>query len=162
MRLNCCLLQQGSGGGNLYVLTQDSQAGDLNILVQLTTPPSPAQASLHTHKPTTHTQDQLTSTMKRSTSIFLSLAQLAAVVSALDTRADPQLDCYRFDAVVEHKNTFNSKGACSEECVGSGHSVIALRGPGCMCLDSLPSEDKKVDASECDEPCPGYVLQTCE
>ena len=100
--------------------------------------------------------------MKQSTGLLLSLGQLAAVGSALDIRADVKLECFALDAVVEHKDPFNARGACSYECVNSGHSVMALRGQDCVCLDSLPSDDKKVDPSECNEPCPGYGLETCE
>lgn len=99
--------------------------------------------------------------MKNSVSFLLALGQLAAVGHALDTRATAELECFAFDAVDEQTLDFNSYSACAEQCRDAEQSVFAVRASGCFCIDSLPSNDKKADPSECDEPCPGYMLQTC-
>lgn len=102
--------------------------------------------------------------MKSYVSVLLALGQLAAVGHTLDTRADAkdQTKCYKLGAAVEHTTEFNSNAACSEDCVEEGHTFFALRGSACMCLDSMPSDDKKADESKCDVPCPGYGLYPCE
>lgn len=102
--------------------------------------------------------------MKLSTSLLLSIGHLAAVGHALDTRSEIETECYAFDGVKETNIQFNSYAACAEECHGvdAGNFVYALRGSGCMCLDSLPPDDKKVDASECNVLCPGYMKHICE
>ncbi|KAI7778484.1 hypothetical protein LA080_002088 [Diaporthe eres] len=101
--------------------------------------------------------------MKLNISLLLSLGQLAAAGQTLDVRKDgSETQCYVFDAVDnEHTLAFNTFSACAEECLQSDQFVIAMRESGCFCLDSLPPDDKKVDASECTEPCPGYALNTC-
>lgn len=97
--------------------------------------------------------------MKQSTKIFFSIAALGQTLGVM---ADVTLDCYSFDAVAEVSLAFNTPSACSSHCADAGHSVFAARGEGCFCLDTLPSNDKKVDASKCNEACPGYALDTCK
>lgn len=100
--------------------------------------------------------------MKLNIYLLLSLGQLAIASPNLDVR-DVETECYSFDAVDDERMLdFNTYSACSEECGPLGKFVIAMRGSACFCLDSLPADDKKVDASKCDEPCPGYMLHTCE
>lgn len=100
--------------------------------------------------------------MKLNISLFLSLGQLAAAGQTLSIR-DAETECYSFDAVDDERTLdFNTYSACAYECAETNQFVIAMRGSGCFCLDTLPPHDKKVDASECDEPCPGYGLHTCE
>lgn len=101
--------------------------------------------------------------MKFNISLFLSLCQLAAAGQTLDIRDGTDTQCYVFDAVDnEHTLEFNTYSACAEECLKSDQFVIGMRESGCLCLDSLPPDDKKVDASECTVPCPGYMLHICE
>lgn len=101
--------------------------------------------------------------MKLNISLLLSLGQLAAAGQTLDIRDGTETQCYVFDAVDNERTlAFNSFAACAEECLKSDQFVIGMRVSGCFCLDSLPPDDKKVDASECTEPCPGYGRQVCE
>ncbi|KAJ0115211.1 hypothetical protein J7T55_001621 [Diaporthe amygdali] len=96
--------------------------------------------------------------MKQNTKLFFSIVALGQTLGVM---ADVTLDCYSFDAVAEVSLAFNTPSACSSHCADAGHSVFAARGEGCFCLDTLPSNDKKVDASKCNEACPGYALETC-
>lgn len=98
-------------------------------------------------------------TMKHSFTAFLSLAVLSQTLGVL---ADDAVDCYAIDAVNETSLTFNSLNLCASHCGEAGHSVFAARGPLCSCLDTLPSNDKKRDASQCNVACPGYALENCE
>lgn len=101
--------------------------------------------------------------MKLNIGLLLSLGQLAAAGQALDTRDGTDTQCYVFDAVDNERTLdFNTFSACAEECLKSDQFVIAMRISGCFCLDSMPPDDKKVDASECTEPCPGYARHICE
>lgn len=136
---------------------------DHQCLTHATATPYPTQASLHTQKSLTHTQDHpIVSTMKLNICLLLSLGQLAIAGQTLDVR-DVETECYTFDAVDDERTlTFNSYSACAEECAPAGKSVLAMRGSACFCLDSLPPDDQKVEASKCDEPCPGYYRHTCE
>lgn len=97
--------------------------------------------------------------MKHSFPAFLSLAVLSQTLGIL---ANDAVDCYAMDAVNEITLTFNSLNLCASHCGDAGYSVFAARGPQCSCLDSLPSNDKKRDASQCNVACPGYALENCE
>jgi hypothetical protein len=97
--------------------------------------------------------------MQHSIKAFLSFAVLGQTLGAL---ADDAVECYAIDAVNEITSTFNSLGLCASHCAEAGYSVYAVQGTFCSCLDALPSNDKKVDASRCNEPCPGYALDSCE
>ena len=99
--------------------------------------------------------------MKNHVSFLLALGQLAAVGHTRNTTATSDLECFAVDAVDEQKLAFNTQIVCAYECADAEKPVFAVRGSGCSCLDSLPSDDKKVDKSECDELCPGYMLYNC-
>lgn len=98
-------------------------------------------------------------TMKHSSTAFLSLAVLSHTLGVL---ADDKADCYAIDAVNETTYTFNTLNWCANNCGDAGYSVFAAQGSRCSCLDTLPSNDKKRDASECNVACPGYALENCE
>lgn len=100
--------------------------------------------------------------MKLNISLLLSLGQLAAAGKTLGIRDEIKTECYSFDGVDEQTSTFNTYGVCINQCSDAGKPIFAVRATGCFCLDSLPPDDKKAEASECDEPCPGYAMQTCE
>lgn len=103
--------------------------------------------------------------MKNTVSLLLALAQLAAVGFALDTRANEDVECYNvdFDEADVVAFMFNSHVVCAEECFNASQPVFAVQQSACVCLDSLPSDDKKADdAAECNESCPGYMRQICE
>lgn len=147
--------------GDIYVFTKGAF---LSTAIQLTRRHH-CNSCIAAYAGTNHPHSShSTSTMKLNTSLLLSIGHLAAVGHALDIRSEFETECYSFDAVKETNLQFNSYSACLEECHGedAGNLVFALRGPGCMCLDSLPPADKKVDASECNELCPGYMKHICE
>ncbi|KAG8160980.1 hypothetical protein KVR01_009244 [Diaporthe batatas] len=101
--------------------------------------------------------------MKTHVSFLLALSQLAAAGHTLSARVDSEFDCYALDAGQgdEHTLDFNTPLACNEDCRAVNRTIFAVRKSNCLCLDSMPSDDKKVDASKCDEPCPGYMLNAC-
>ncbi|KAI3396977.1 hypothetical protein diail_11377 [Diaporthe ilicicola] len=99
--------------------------------------------------------------MQLSTGLWFCLGNLAAVGLALHARADVELACYAVDPTGVRTLQFNSQGLCSSDCESAGYSVFAVQGASCVCLDSPPADDKKADASKCDEPCPGYAFQIC-
>lgn len=59
-------------------------------------------------------------------------------------------------------STYNSLGYCSQTCSEAGRPFFAVQGIDCACLDTLPSNDEKVDMSQCNLPCPGYPSEMCE
>lgn len=125
------------------------------------TPLSLAHASLHLEA-----NHSLISTMKNYVRFLLALAQRAPVsdnpTDALSTRAVHDIGCYALDTTYPQTLTFNTPSACSQECEEQGHTVFAVRGQSCMCLDSMPSDDMKADASTCDVQCPGFPTEKCE
>lgn len=103
--------------------------------------------------------------MKNYVRFLLALAQRAPVsdnpTDALSTRAVHDIGCYALDTTYPQTLTFNTPSACSQECEEQGHTVFAVRGQSCMCLDSMPSDDMKADASTCDVQCPGFPTEKC-
>lgn len=97
--------------------------------------------------------------MKHSYKAFLSLAVLGQTLGVLS--ADT-VDCYAIDAANEIRLTYNSISLCANHCEEEGFSVFAAQADRCSCLESLPSDDKKTDASQCNVACPGYAMQNCE
>ncbi|KAI7781276.1 uncharacterized protein LA080_014935 [Diaporthe eres] len=96
--------------------------------------------------------------MKHYFTAFLSLAVISQTLGVL---ADDAVDCYAIDAVNETSLTFNSLNLCASHCGEAGYSVFAARGSLCSCLHTLPPNDKKRDASQCNVACPGYALENC-
>lgn len=97
--------------------------------------------------------------MKHSFTAFLSLAVLSHTLGVL---AKDAVDCYAIDAVNEITLTYNTLNLCASHCGEAGHPVFAAQGPRCSCIDALPSNDEKRDASQCNVACPGYALENCE
>ena len=97
--------------------------------------------------------------MKHSIRVFSSLAVLGLPLGVL---ADDAVECYAMDSVNEIGVTFNSHNLCASHCGEAGYSVWAAQASFCSCTDTLPSTDKKADASQCNEPCPGYAMETCK
>lgn len=97
--------------------------------------------------------------MKYSYQAFLSLAVLGQTLGVLS--ADT-VECYAIDAANEIRLTFNSINLCANHCEENEFSVFAAQADRCSCLESLPSDDKKRDTSDCNVACPGYALQDCE
>ncbi|KAF2237435.1 hypothetical protein EV356DRAFT_511559 [Viridothelium virens] len=58
--------------------------------------------------------------------------------------------------------TFQSSGACQNECVAQGKPVMGLTsGTNCFCGDQLPPVDTKVADTDCNTPCAGYNKEFC-
>ncbi|KAK4168733.1 hypothetical protein QBC43DRAFT_330617 [Cladorrhinum sp. PSN259] len=75
-------------------------------------------------------------------------------VTAPDTPSELQ--------IFSSEKTFNSVGACAEQCNllgGNLYPWAAMSGEKCYCGQGL--DNPKVDDSECTTPCPGYALELC-
>jgi cell wall integrity and stress response component len=56
---------------------------------------------------------------------------------------------------------YPSSGSCSDYCTPLNYTVIATHAEECFCGDDYPPEDKSVDDSKCNYPCPGFDPEAC-
>lgn len=80
--------------------------------------------------------------------------------------------CYSNQGSLEVKNDteFQSRGACRETCVvnekangNPGYAVHAMtNGTLCLCSQTLPNEEFKVEDDLCKQTCPGYKEELCK
>ncbi|KAL4877481.1 hypothetical protein BJY04DRAFT_198052 [Aspergillus karnatakaensis] len=54
---------------------------------------------------------------------------------------------------------YQSNGNCEEHCQGSAFAILQEK--NCWCSDIAPNEDTNVDASDCDDGCPGFPDDWC-
>ena len=76
--------------------------------------------------------------------------------------------CYKSAGDLSKSDTFKyqSFGHCQEQCIpksgDNAHPVMGLtKGSDCYCGMALPSEDDKVDQSQCNTGCSGFGTDTC-
>lgn len=60
-------------------------------------------------------------------------------------------------------HVFQSPGLCYNKCLAIDQPVIGfVNGTNCLCGNTLPPAETRVDDSECNLPCPGYIFNICK
>jgi hypothetical protein len=79
-------------------------------------------------------------------------------------KATPQ-GCFKsLPASIAEKSrsiTFLSPGSCSDACKKAEKSVAMMQGNKCFCSDVYPMSTARIQDTDCNYPCPGYVLDAC-
>ncbi|KAI0170854.1 hypothetical protein BJ166DRAFT_517145 [Pestalotiopsis sp. NC0098] len=58
---------------------------------------------------------------------------------------------------------YQSRGFCINRCDGYHNWVIGLtNGSHCLCGNTIPHMESKVDDTRCNRPCAGYPMDTCK